>query len=133
MPNGHDYGKEYGRHSYREEGTSDCKYGCGCWAGDANSGGPVGLDPLSGECPNNPKDGKRIGGTADYEIVVTRRIRALEGRMYVGEQAQEKLGRIKNTPKGKLAQEVEDLRKKLAEDKKFFEELEKKIPRLLVR
>lgn len=33
--------------------TSDCSYGCGCWAGPSRSGGPDGVDPF-GECPNHP-------------------------------------------------------------------------------
>jgi hypothetical protein len=35
--------------------TSDCKYGCGCWMGACNSGGPDGIDPF-GECPKAPKE-----------------------------------------------------------------------------
>jgi len=57
MPNGHDYTRGYGGHDYGEnpQGTVDCKLGCGCWAGPARSGGPLGVNPLGGECPNiNP-------------------------------------------------------------------------------
>lgn len=43
-----------GAHKYDESGTSDCHYGCGCWAGDYSSGGPDGVDP-TGDCPKNPK------------------------------------------------------------------------------
>ncbi len=32
--------------------TSDCAYGCGCWAGPYGSGGPRGINPL-GRCPKN--------------------------------------------------------------------------------
>lgn len=45
--------RKFGPHHYPDapDGTSDCKYGCGCWAGPHNSGGPV--DPF-GACPKNP-------------------------------------------------------------------------------
>jgi len=42
---------KFGEHDYDEEGTSDCKHFCGCWAGPARSGGPV--NPF-GRCPKNP-------------------------------------------------------------------------------
>jgi len=46
--------KEFGPHKYADhDGTSDCKYGCGCWMGPSRSGGKV--DPF-GPCPNNPKE-----------------------------------------------------------------------------
>lgn len=79
MPNGHDYSKEYGGHSYPgdRDSTSNCDHGCGCWMGPSRSDGPVGLSPL-GECPGNPKDGEKVGGNADYAIVVERRIRSLQ-------------------------------------------------------
>lgn len=35
------------------DGTSDCAWGCGCWMGPFNSGGPEGVDPF-GECPKAP-------------------------------------------------------------------------------
>lgn len=41
----------FGPHSYAEDGTSDCGYGCGCWMGSSSSGGPV--NPF-GCCPHNP-------------------------------------------------------------------------------
>jgi len=41
-------------HRYSKSGaTGDCAYGCGCWAGGWQSGGPPGIDPL-GACPKNP-------------------------------------------------------------------------------
>ena len=54
MPNGRDHLKyeDFGLHLYAGEGTSDCAYGCGCWAGPARSGGPAGVDPF-GKCPGN--------------------------------------------------------------------------------
>ena len=43
---------KFGNHRFADhDGTSDCKYGCGCWMGPSRSGGPV--DP-GGRCPNNP-------------------------------------------------------------------------------
>ena len=41
----------HGGHGYTYEGTSDCKFGCGCFMGESSSGGPV--DPF-GSCPKNP-------------------------------------------------------------------------------
>lgn len=102
VPNGHDYRKEYGGHSYPKEGITsmqECIHGCGCYVASFTSGGPLGLDPFDGECPNNPKDGKRLEGKADYEIVVTRRIRK-------GEEAEARLRRVTPTKK-KLAQELD--------------------------
>ena len=84
MQNGHG-DKEYGGHAYADHnGTSDCQRGCGCWMGPARSGGPTGLDPF-GACPQNPADGKLLGGKADYDHVVTERIRNLESRLYAAE------------------------------------------------
>ena len=57
MPNGREHLKyeDFGSHKYADhDGTSDCAYNCGCWAGPANSGGPTGVDPLGGNCPGNP-------------------------------------------------------------------------------
>jgi len=122
MPNGHNYSKEYGKHKYAGEGTSDCQHGCGCWMGPARSDGPVGLDPF-GECPGNPVDGKQVGGKADYEIVVTRRIRALESRAYQAETELEKLKKIENTPKAKLAKKVEILEGELMKKIELLQDL----------
>jgi len=113
-PNGHDYSKEYGLHKYSDDPhhTQDCQHGCGCWAGPARSGGPVGLDPLGGECPNNPKSGERLSGNADYEIVVERRISALETRVYNAEQL------LKQVEPGEidLAKELQKTKKQLFEE-----------------
>ena len=40
--------------------TSDCSYGCGCWMGGSQSGGPEGIDPF-GACPKAPKEEARAG------------------------------------------------------------------------
>ncbi len=129
MPNGHDYSKEYGPHKYADhDGTSDCQYGCKCWLGPARSGGPIGLDPF-GECPNNPKDGERLDGNGDHEVVVTRRIRALESQVYAGKQAIEQLEKIKKTPKSKLFKQVKVLEGKLCKANDFLENLKKLTPR----
>jgi len=117
MPNGHG-SKEYGPHKYADhDGTSDCEYGCGCWAGSTNSGGPLGLDPLGGKCPGNPTDGKFLkdqplaGKNADYEKVVKQRINELERRAYA---AEEKLKAV--TPsKAKLAEQLRTARTKAAQ------------------
>jgi hypothetical protein len=43
-----------GGHKYGPDGaTSDCAFGCECWMGRTNSGGPRGMDPF-GKCPKNP-------------------------------------------------------------------------------
>lgn len=114
-PNGHDYSREYGPHKYSDDHdhTQDCQHGCGCWAGPARSGGPLGLDPLGGECPNNPKGGERLPGKADYDIVVERRIRGLETRACNAEQLLEavKPGEIE------LAKELEKVKRQLAQEK----------------
>lgn len=49
-----------GGHVYDEHGTSDCRNGCGCWAGPSRSGGPDGLDPF-GACPKAQLMGPGIG------------------------------------------------------------------------
>jgi len=73
--------------------------------GPARSGGPVGVDPF-GECPGNPKDGNRLSGFGDREVVITRRIRNLEKQLYDTQQELEELREIKKTPKAKLAQDL---------------------------
>ena len=75
-------GKGYGPHSYvgvtsKGPGLKKrfCKYGCGCWvAGFDQGGGPVGLAPITGECPGNPLDRKKLGENLDWATVVARRI-----------------------------------------------------------
>ncbi len=109
MANGHGP-KEYGPHEYADHGgTSDCKHGCGCWMGPTRSGGPTGLDPF-GTCPGNPKDGKLLGGSADYDEVVSRRIDRLRTELYAAEQ---RLKRV-SPSKTKLAQELAETKAKLA-------------------
>ena len=50
--------QDAGGHSYHYlDGTSDCKHGCGCWAGPGWYGGPDGIDPM-GKCPKNPVNQK---------------------------------------------------------------------------
>jgi hypothetical protein len=126
MPDGHDYSKKYGGHKYVEEGTSSCGYGCGCWVGVARSGGPIGVDPF-GECPHNPEDKVRIGGTADQEIVVTRRIRALELKVARAEAESKRLRRIKYTPKAKLIEEIEKLKEENTNGKALIKNIEQLI------
>jgi len=128
MPNGYDYSKEYGPHKYaRHDGTSDCEYGCNCWAGPANSGGPVGLDPLGGECPKNPKDGKLVGGSVDYQIVVTRRIRKLESDLYDAREKAEELEKIVVSKKRDLFRQYKSIRKELRKKNKLLTEIHEKI------
>jgi hypothetical protein len=46
--------KKFGPHGYADhDGTSDCRFDCGCSMGPNSSSGPV--NPF-GACPNNPKD-----------------------------------------------------------------------------
>ncbi|MEK7080646.1 MAG: hypothetical protein AAB925_02355 [Patescibacteria group bacterium] len=118
MPNGHGP-KEYGGHQYADyDGISDCKHGCRCWMGPARSGGPTGLDPF-GKCPKNPKDGKLLGENADYDYVVTERIRNLESRLY---GAEEQLKKVK-PGKIKLADELDSVRKELFEKDQLITKL----------
>ena len=118
MPNGHDINKKYGPHSYAIEGTSDCKFGCGCWMGPSRSGGPTGLDPF-GFCPKNPEDGKFLGGNKDYDLVVTQRIINLEKRVY---EAENKLEKVSPTKK-KLAERIEQLEYELRQNEIFLKDL----------
>jgi hypothetical protein len=48
----HDYPGDPAKNA-GESWTSNCLYGCRCWAGGSRSGGPDGLDPF-GECPKHP-------------------------------------------------------------------------------
>ena len=122
MPNGHGP-KEYGGHKYaNHDGTSDCEHGCGCWMGPARSGGPTGLDPF-GTCPNNPTDGKLLGGNADYDCVVTERIRNLSSRLY---QAEDQLKRV-SPDKTKLADELTLVKAELAAKNGLLDKLRRLI------
>ena len=48
-----------GGHSYKMPRlTFNCMFGCGCWIGSQQSGGPEGVDP-HGKCPKNTKNKKR--------------------------------------------------------------------------
>lgn len=125
MPNGHDTMREYGGHDYGEnpQGTVNCKFGCGCWAGPARSGGPIGLDPLSGECPNNPLGVKRLEGKADYEIVVTRRIRGLEKSAYKWQERALKAEKRVGVKKSDLAEKLEVAEKKIEALKRAFQNI----------
>ncbi|MEK7213735.1 MAG: hypothetical protein AAB637_01285 [Patescibacteria group bacterium] len=112
MPNGCER-KEYGPHSYLKEndGTGDCTYGCGCWAGPSRSGGPLGLDPIHGLCPKNLLEGEPSEDeNHDYEAVVMRRIEALELRAYKAEEALKKVA----PDKLELARQLEKAKKELA-------------------
>ena len=128
MPNGHDYTREYGGHKYPSlHSTNDCEHGCGCSAGPSTSGGPLGLNPIGGECPNNPECGKRLPGNADYEIVVVRRIRAAEKR---ASDAEAELERVAPGAR-ELAEELRVTNEKLGNVKQLLREIAKladKIP-----
>lgn len=118
MPNGCER-REYGKHKYDAPGgTSDCKYGCGCWMGSARSGGPVGLDPF-GVCPGNPKSGEPLGGKGDYEYVVNERIADLESRLSSAEDELERL----RPGKVKLAAKLVAAEEKLAQREGLLNEL----------
>lgn len=119
MPNGHGP-KKYGPHQYAEHGTSDCAFGCGCWAGDTRSGGPPGMDPL-GACPKNPEDGKLLGGQQDIALVINQRIADLSSHLY---QAQEKLKRVDPT-RLKLAEELGKVREELWQKNQLLENIQK--------
>lgn len=124
MPNGYDHSKEYGPHDYAGPGrTNDCKYGCGCWMGPFQSGGPIGLDPF-GECPKNPKDHRLLGGDGDLRVVVERRIAGLEKRAATAEARAEELEEINKSKKAELYRENKQLKEKL---QKLFGEMNKSV------
>lgn len=103
--NGYDYRKRYGKHKYPAPlGIGPCEHGCGTEMDRNSSHAPTGVD-LWGECPNNPKDGKRMGGPIDYEIVVERRIRALETRAQKAEERARRAERAAG-PKRKLERKL---------------------------
>lgn len=111
MPNG-DGPKEYGGHKYPDtDSTHDCEHGCGCCAGPSSSGGPIGLDPISGACPNNPADGELLGGDRDHALVVKQRIRDLSSRAYKAEELLKKV----DSDKIELAKGLGSVRRELAE------------------
>ncbi len=113
--------KEYGKHKYpNSDGTSDCKFGCGCWMGPTRSGGPTGLDPF-GKCPKNPKDGELLGGNSDYDYVVTERIRDLESKLRVAEK---QLKAVRPS-KIKLADQVDTLKAELARKNQILAEVKR--------
>lgn len=113
MPNGTER-KEYGEHKYPNDPhhTSNCEHGCGCWAGSARSGGPLGLDPF-GKCPNNPVDGKRREGNEDYHDVVEQRIRRLQSEAYSATQRAEKAEKIAGSKKKDLFDQLETANKEI--------------------
>lgn len=106
MPNGHDHNKEYGSHRYDRGDMGDCI--CGCRMGGFSSSGPIGLDPF-GACPSNPKDGKLLGGSNDYELVVNQRIEQLARRAH---QAETRFRGVEPGAK-KLANELRRVQAKL--------------------
>jgi hypothetical protein len=125
MPNGYDTTREYGGHNYGEnpQGTVDCKFGCGCSAGPTKSNGPLGLDPLGGECPNNPKSGQRLSGDGDYRVVVTRRIRGLEKAVYELRERAEKAEKRVGIKKSELADKLEVAEGKIKGFKSAFQNI----------
>jgi hypothetical protein len=127
MPNGHDYSKEYGPHKYDDDihHTSDCKFKCGCWMGPARSGGPAGVDPF-GECPGNPKDGELVGGSADQDIVIERRIKRLETSAYTAEERAKELEEINSKKKIQLHRDLKEAEKEIAGLKKTLVEISEK-------
>lgn len=115
------YDSKYGEHVYsNSEGPIDCSYGCGCWKSPNSSGGPLGLDPSkTGKCPKNPKSGKSLGGTADYEYVVKERIDNLTSR---AEKAEARLDEISPT-KLKLVNDLVSANQALAKKNQLINEL----------
>jgi len=105
--------KKYGEHNY-DPGPcfGKCKNGCGCEMASSSSSGPVGLDPF-GTCPNNPKDGKLLGGNLDYEYVVNERIESLVWRLL---NVEEELKKVRPN-KRKLADALEKARLKIDKQK----------------
>lgn len=92
--------------------------------GPNHSDGPMGLDPSrDGTCPGNPKDGKKLGGTADYDHVVSQRIRDLESRVTV---AEDRLKQV-SPSKTELAGEITALKKELKEKNELLSEINRLI------
>lgn len=125
MPNGYDTTRKYGGHDYGEnpQGTVDCKFSCGCSAGPARSNGPLGLNPLGGECPNNPESGVRLTGDGDYRVVVTRRIRDLETKGFELQRRAEKAEKRVGIKKAELADKLEVAERKIKGYKSAFQNI----------
>lgn len=123
---GENYDLPYGGHNYgKQDRTTDCLHGCGCWMGSTMSGGPTGLDPF-GECPNNPTDRPRLEGDRDYHCVVERRISGLEKRAHdVVERARQAEALLQAVEPGAvvLAQELATMRQAVAEVKSGLQSL----------
>ena len=115
MPNGRDHKSydDYGPHEYPNapHSTSDCRFGCGCWAGPTMSGGPPGISPF-GHCPNNPKDGQKKGNY-DYEDCVNGRIAKLENQLFRAQKATEILEKSKKGTKANLAKRMNEAEEKV--------------------
>jgi len=111
MPNGHRKRplSEFGKHDYADHGTLSCKYGCGCWAGSAMSGGPVGIDPF-GQCHENVPDESR---DTDYEDLVNGRIDKLESEVYRLKEFEEIVIKSRENSKVNLVQENSEIRSKI--------------------
>ena len=124
MPNGRDHKEfnDYGAHEYpaAPHGTSDCKYGCGCWAGPSRSGGPPGIDPF-GHCPGNPLDGQRQPGNEDYEDCVNGRIQKLESELYAAKQAVDIVQQAKKGTKVELVNRLDEAEEEIVRLKRVLE------------
>lgn len=120
MPNGRSHKKleDYGPHDYDSEGTSDCKHGCGCWAGPSMSGGPPGLDPLGQHCPNNPINGEMQQGKDDYEDCVNGLIADLRSKLYKAQQAEKIVEQADEATKVGLVQRLEAAEREVAKLKR---------------
>ncbi len=119
MPDGrsHKSYDDYGPHDYGEGGgTSDCKYGCGCWMGPARSDGPPGIDPF-GHCPDNPVDGQRQPGKEDYEDCVNGLIKKLESELYAAKESVKIVETAKKSTKVDLACQLEEKQEELSQIK----------------
>jgi len=113
--------RKFGGHKYAGDGwhTEDCGHGCGCWAGLSRSGGPIGLDPIAGECPNNPEDGNTKDSKANHLAVVNRRIAGLQSKC---SELQARVDLIK-PGEAALVEEVATLRKRLFAVKQMIEKV----------
>jgi len=95
---------------------------------DHVSRGPTGIDP-NGECPANPKNGVKLEGDADYDVVVERRIRALSSQASRALELAERLDKIKKTPKAKLFERVEALEAELVRKNEVLESVKSALAR----
>ena len=124
MPNGREHRKykDFGLHEYASAGTSNCAHGCGCWAGPARSGGPVGVDPF-GLCPNHHLDELKQTEKENYEDLVEGRIRDLEAQLFNALKAVTTVAEAGRSTKVGLIKQLEEEKERVAKLEASFKNL----------